>query len=294
MRIFLSHSSHDKPFVRQLHEALTLRGINTFFDERDIRVGDDIRLAIERGVADSTHLIYVISSHSVKSRWVQEELSIGTIKRIGQIDYKIFPALIEKIDLPVGIQHIKYADFRNWELGEPFFSGLREVMTSLGISPEIPGEGGLAFSIVFAPRLQTYETLFRMFSSEAQGMVAGWVDGVAVSSYSYHSLEDIISGMIYKLSLQVGIQSALTSLHEILANSSVREAVEIRELVATLTEHITWFENRPRSLSVDDIQGLARLSKQIADKLAVILRQSLSVAQTLSNDSTLINDLSTG
>jgi hypothetical protein len=40
MRVFLSHSSKDKLFVNRLHEALSLEGIETFLDDRDIKVGD--------------------------------------------------------------------------------------------------------------------------------------------------------------------------------------------------------------------------------------------------------------
>lgn len=39
---FLSHSSADKPFIRQLAADLTANGINVWLDEQRIRVGDSI------------------------------------------------------------------------------------------------------------------------------------------------------------------------------------------------------------------------------------------------------------
>jgi TIR domain len=48
--VFLSHNSRDKPRVRQLADRLRASGLRVWFDEWTIRAGDDIYLAIERGL----------------------------------------------------------------------------------------------------------------------------------------------------------------------------------------------------------------------------------------------------
>jgi hypothetical protein len=48
--VFLSHNSRDKPQVRKLAEQLKRAGLRVWFDEWVIKPGDDIYLAIERGL----------------------------------------------------------------------------------------------------------------------------------------------------------------------------------------------------------------------------------------------------
>lgn len=48
--VFLSHNSKDKPRVRKLAEDLRAAGLRGWFDEWVVKPGDDIYLAIERGL----------------------------------------------------------------------------------------------------------------------------------------------------------------------------------------------------------------------------------------------------
>ena len=48
--VFLSHNSQDKPRVRELAEGLRDAGLRVWFDEWVIKPGDDIYLAVERGL----------------------------------------------------------------------------------------------------------------------------------------------------------------------------------------------------------------------------------------------------
>ena len=48
--VFLSHNSKDKARVRRLAERLKDAGLRVWFDEWIVRPGDDIYLAIERGL----------------------------------------------------------------------------------------------------------------------------------------------------------------------------------------------------------------------------------------------------
>ncbi len=45
--VFLCHNSEDKPEVRQVYEALKVRGLKPWIDEVDLRPGDAWRPAIE-------------------------------------------------------------------------------------------------------------------------------------------------------------------------------------------------------------------------------------------------------
>jgi hypothetical protein len=64
---FLSHSSKDKPFIRQLAADLTANGIDVWLDEQRIGVGDSIPEQIAQGLAQSDYFLVAISAASVGS-----------------------------------------------------------------------------------------------------------------------------------------------------------------------------------------------------------------------------------
>jgi hypothetical protein len=71
--VFLSHSSKDKPFVRDLADALEAAGeIKVWLDEREIDYGENIVLKIADGL-DVAFVLLILSPDSVDSKWVKEE-----------------------------------------------------------------------------------------------------------------------------------------------------------------------------------------------------------------------------
>jgi hypothetical protein len=73
--VFLSHSSKDKPFVRDLANALEAGGeIKVWLDEREIDYGENIVLKIADGL-DADFVLLILSPNSVDSKWVKEEWS---------------------------------------------------------------------------------------------------------------------------------------------------------------------------------------------------------------------------
>lgn len=71
--VFLSHSSKDKPTVRDLAERLRSDGLRVWFDEWDIRLGDSIPKKIDEGLKQSRFIIICVSAHGIGSDWVQME-----------------------------------------------------------------------------------------------------------------------------------------------------------------------------------------------------------------------------
>lgn len=74
-RLFLSHSSADKPFVRRFCEALRAGGLTPWIDEVDLGAGDSIRAKIELALRDSDVLLVFLSAAAAQSHWVQYELA---------------------------------------------------------------------------------------------------------------------------------------------------------------------------------------------------------------------------
>src|SRR5688500_12909001 len=82
MRVFISHSSKDKPAVAALALALRERGIVPWLDKWEIGPGDDIVASINAGLEEAPAGIIVFSRHSRESRWVEAEVSYLTYARI--------------------------------------------------------------------------------------------------------------------------------------------------------------------------------------------------------------------
>lgn len=79
--VFICHASEDKDkFVRPLAEALRARHVEVWYDEFSLRVGDSLRQAIDRGLANSRFGVVVLSPAFFQKRWAQRELN-GLVAR---------------------------------------------------------------------------------------------------------------------------------------------------------------------------------------------------------------------
>ncbi|MCK4798293.1 MAG: toll/interleukin-1 receptor domain-containing protein [Spirochaetes bacterium] len=126
--IFLCHSHEDKKFVRKLAVDLKKNGIKVWIDEAEILVGDNAIKKIGEGIKSSDYLGVVISEASVKSNWVQNELSIALTTEIAKNEDKVLPLLIGKIEdssIPTELIHKLYADFRK---EEDYNSSLKKIL----------------------------------------------------------------------------------------------------------------------------------------------------------------------
>jgi hypothetical protein len=73
---FISHASEDKEeLVRSLAEALQARGISVWYDEFELKVGDSLRISIDKGLTKSRFGIVVLSSAFFAKNWTQYELN---------------------------------------------------------------------------------------------------------------------------------------------------------------------------------------------------------------------------
>jgi hypothetical protein len=125
-RVFISHSSKDKPFVRKLVAALKKHQLNVWFDEQEIKVGDSIVSSISGGLKDSDYLVAVLSKASVASPWVRTELSSALMDQISNQGTAVLPVLIEDCDIPTLLRDRLYADFRH-----DFKAGLAKLLAVL-------------------------------------------------------------------------------------------------------------------------------------------------------------------
>ena len=73
-RLFISHSSLDDAFVRNLRLALADHGQQGWIDSRELRGGDLLWPDIQKAIEDASSYAIVISPDAFKSDWVSDEL----------------------------------------------------------------------------------------------------------------------------------------------------------------------------------------------------------------------------
>jgi len=74
--VFISHASEDKDeFVRPLAKALREKGVNVWYDEFALKLGDSLRESIDRGLANSRYGLVILSHHFFSKDWPQRELN---------------------------------------------------------------------------------------------------------------------------------------------------------------------------------------------------------------------------
>lgn len=81
MKFFISHASEDKDsIVRSLAEALQGKGLEVWYDEFTLRIGDSLRRKIDAGLARSRVGLVVISPSFISKGWTNYELD-GIVTR---------------------------------------------------------------------------------------------------------------------------------------------------------------------------------------------------------------------
>nr|WP_298891998.1 DUF1883 domain-containing protein [uncultured Acinetobacter sp.] len=79
--VFISHASEDKvDFVRPLATALINEGLNVWYDEMTLRIGDSLRQKIDKGLANSRIGLVILSPSFISKGWTNYELD-GIVTR---------------------------------------------------------------------------------------------------------------------------------------------------------------------------------------------------------------------
>jgi len=139
MKVFISHSSIDKPFVERLATDLRTReGIDAWLDKWEILPGDRIPEKLEEGLSQAGILVLVLSPESVKSQWVSYEkdawltAQVNEEKRAMQEartpNRRLIPVLYKDCEKPFFLQsflHVSIND-QNYEAGfQELIQGIR-------------------------------------------------------------------------------------------------------------------------------------------------------------------------
>lgn len=110
MKVFISHSSADKKFVRMLKDALVENSIDIWLDEDQLDLGDNLISRLDYALNTSSHLVIILSPNSIKSDWVKFELKKALSNTRTGLMQKIIPIMYRNCEIPEELKDILYAD----------------------------------------------------------------------------------------------------------------------------------------------------------------------------------------
>jgi nucleotide-binding universal stress UspA family protein len=73
-KLFVSHSSQDDDFVRELRAALADHGQDGWIDSRELRGGDPLWSEIQKAIEEASAFAVVVSTDGLQPKWVGKEL----------------------------------------------------------------------------------------------------------------------------------------------------------------------------------------------------------------------------
>lgn len=97
MKIFLSHSSRDKPLLREIGEYLA-PGLREWIDEIELEWGADLEGSIKEAVNKCDLFIIFLGSEALTSPWVMRELEWAIEKEKSEKSIFVLPILIHGVN----------------------------------------------------------------------------------------------------------------------------------------------------------------------------------------------------
>jgi len=146
LKVFLCHSSQDKPAVRELYKKLGAEGwIDPWLDEEKLLPGQDWDYEIELALDHSDAVIVTLSSGSVsKEGYVQKELRFVLDMALEKPEGTIFilPVRLDNCERPLRLHPIQGVDYFPPEQREQAYTSLRRSLelraNALGIPLSVP------------------------------------------------------------------------------------------------------------------------------------------------------------
>lgn len=113
LRVFLCHSSADKPQVRTLYRRLVEDGVSPWLDEEALVPGQDWEFEISRAIQQSDIILICMSNHSVDKRgYVQREIryAMRVADEVPKGQIFLIPARLEPCDIPDDMRRLQWVD----------------------------------------------------------------------------------------------------------------------------------------------------------------------------------------
>jgi hypothetical protein len=137
---FISHSSKDKEIVQRIYSDLQAAGVRCWLAHEALKAGDDIYAGINEAIRIYDKVLFVLSSNSLKSEWIQIEVEKALQKERRSSEKVLFPIRLDNAifqsndDWAVNLRAKYIIDFSNWEKEEEYKKAISRLIRDLKLS----------------------------------------------------------------------------------------------------------------------------------------------------------------
>jgi tetratricopeptide (TPR) repeat protein len=175
---FLSHSSLDKEFVRQV--AAALGPDRCWLDEWEMIGGDELFQNIDSAIESAATKVFTLfwSESSSASPWVGEEVANARLRRLRRKDMDIVPVKLDQTEMPLWMSRLVYLDAK---IGASAVAD--SLISRLGRVEQLHHDLALQAENVFLGRQKEMERIERAFYEDDVACVAiNGLPGIGKSS----------------------------------------------------------------------------------------------------------------
>jgi hypothetical protein len=142
---FISYSAKDQEFAERLHADLQNKGVRCWFAPHDITIGDKFIDAIDTAIRLRDKVLLILSEHSIKSYWVETEVSKAFAEERKRKQIVLFPIRLDDTVMRTKKawaatlreqRHI--GDFRRWKDHDAYKESFKQVLDDLEPPTKVP------------------------------------------------------------------------------------------------------------------------------------------------------------
>jgi hypothetical protein len=118
---FISYSTKDQDFAERIHADLQTKGVRCWFAPHDLPIGGKILDEIDAAIRVRDKLLLILSAHSIKSDWVEDEVTKAFAEERKRKQIVLFPIRLDDAVMDTNeawaakLRARSIGDFRNWK-----------------------------------------------------------------------------------------------------------------------------------------------------------------------------------
>lgn len=135
---FISYSIKDQAFADRLHADLQARGVRCWFAPHDLPIGAKTWDQIDEAIRRRDRVLLILSSNSIASEWVEDEVSKAFAEERKRERIVLFPIRIDDAVMQTGEpwavklrDQRNIGDFRSWEVSAAYSEALSRILRDL-------------------------------------------------------------------------------------------------------------------------------------------------------------------
>ncbi|PCE65907.1 TIR domain-containing protein [Sediminicola luteus] len=118
MKVFISSSKNDRAMLQQLAQALTESGHKVFYENLNIKSGDNWFKKINEAIKDFEAVVIILSRETMNSKSAMMEMESIVLNDISKKSTRIIPVITDKSVLPSYLMNYGFIDMsRNLDYG---------------------------------------------------------------------------------------------------------------------------------------------------------------------------------